>query len=73
VDDRARFEDLYSAHAGGLLGFARRRLGASEADDLVADVFLVAWRRLGDVPGDPLPWLLGVARRVLANRRLKIS
>lgn len=24
---------------------------------------------LDDVPGDALPWLLGVARRVLANRR----
>jgi RNA polymerase sigma-70 factor (ECF subfamily) len=69
VDDRAGFEDLYSAHAGAVLGFARRRLGAGEADDLVADVFLVAWRRLDDVPDDPLPWLLGVAHRVLANRR----
>jgi RNA polymerase sigma-70 factor, ECF subfamily len=69
VDDRARFEALFSAHAGAVLGFARRRLGAGEADDLVADVFLVAWRRLDDVPDDPLPWLLGVAHRVLANRR----
>lgn len=39
------------------------------ADDVVADVFLVAWRRLDDVPPEPLPWLLGVARRVVANRR----
>lgn len=69
MDDRARFEELYSAHAGAVLGFARRRLRPAEADDLVADVFLVAWRRLEDVPNDPLPWLLAVARRVLANRR----
>jgi RNA polymerase sigma-70 factor (ECF subfamily) len=34
-----------------------------------SDVFVIAWRRLDDVPDDPLPWLLGVARRVLANRR----
>jgi RNA polymerase sigma-70 factor, ECF subfamily len=32
-------------------------------------VFLVAWRRLDDVPDDALPWLFGVARRVLANER----
>lgn len=32
-------------------------------------MFVVAWRRLGDVPEDALPWLLGVARRMLANRR----
>lgn len=30
---------------------------------------MVAWRRLGEIPADPGPWLLGVARRVLANRR----
>lgn len=44
-----------------------RRCSSSHADDVVADVFLVAWRRLGDVPDDALPWLLGTARRVLAN------
>lgn len=47
----------------------RRRWDAQSADDVVADVFVVAWRRLDEVPDDPLPWLLGVARRVLANRR----
>jgi RNA polymerase sigma factor (sigma-70 family) len=35
----------------------------------VAETFLTAWRRLGDVPAEPRPWLLGVARRVLANQR----
>jgi RNA polymerase sigma-70 factor (ECF subfamily) len=30
---------------------------------------MITWRRLDDVPDDPLPWLLGVARKVLANRR----
>lgn len=52
-----------------MLTYVRRRSDVDGADDLVAEVFLVAWRRLGDVPEDPLPWLLGVARRVLANRR----
>lgn len=68
MDDRARFEALYLAYAGEVLGFARRRLDVGDADDLVADVFLVAWRRLDEVPDEPLPWLFGVARRVLANR-----
>jgi RNA polymerase sigma-70 factor (ECF subfamily) len=37
----------------------------------VSEVFLVAWRRIEDVPdGDAaLPWLYGVARRVLSNGR----
>ncbi|HTX47476.1 MAG TPA: sigma-70 region 4 domain-containing protein, partial [Solirubrobacteraceae bacterium] len=34
-----------------------------------ADVFLVVWRRLDQVPSECLPWLLAVARRALANRR----
>lgn len=49
--------------------FVRRRVGGSEADDVVSEVFLIAWRRLDDVPADALPWLLGVARRVVANAR----
>jgi RNA polymerase sigma factor (sigma-70 family) len=39
-------------------------------DDVVAETFTVAWRRLDDIPADsPLPWLYGVARRVVANQR----
>ncbi|MGH2857790.1 MAG: RNA polymerase sigma factor [Solirubrobacteraceae bacterium] len=69
MDDRARFEALFRAHAGAVRTYARRRSDAQTADDVVADVFVVVWRRLGDVPDDPLPWLLGVARRTLANQR----
>jgi RNA polymerase sigma-70 factor (ECF subfamily) len=69
MDRREQFEALYRAHAGAVRGYSLRRTGAAAADDVVAEVFLVAWRRLDDVPSDPLPWLLGVGRRVLANRR----
>jgi RNA polymerase sigma factor (sigma-70 family) len=69
VDADARFEQLYRAHAGRVRAYALRRTTAAAADDVVADVFLVAWRRRSDVPDQPLPWLFGVARRVLANRR----
>jgi RNA polymerase sigma-70 factor, ECF subfamily len=68
VDATPRFEQLYRAHADAVAAFARRRSDALTADEVVADVFLVVWRRLEDVPEDPLPWLLGVARRALANR-----
>jgi RNA polymerase sigma-70 factor (ECF subfamily) len=60
---------LYVAHGGAVRTFARRRAGAAEADDVVAEVFLSAWRRMDEVPADPLPWLLGIARGVLSNRR----
>lgn len=64
----ARFDAIYREHAGAVRRYVRRRCDADSTDDVVADVFVVAWRRLGEVPDDPLPWLLGVARRVLANR-----
>jgi RNA polymerase sigma factor (sigma-70 family) len=65
----AQFEELYRAYAPAVRAYARRRVDAGSADDVVADVFLVVWRRLDDLPEEPLPWLLGVARGVLANRR----
>jgi RNA polymerase sigma-70 factor (ECF subfamily) len=64
-----RFEALYAEHYGRVLAYVLRRAPAAVASDVVADVFLVAWRRLEQVPDDPVPWLLGVARKTLANER----
>jgi RNA polymerase sigma-70 factor, ECF subfamily len=64
-----RFERLYTAHYASVLAYALRRAPRAEADDVVAETFTIAWRRLADVPADPRPWLYEVARRVLANRR----
>jgi RNA polymerase sigma-70 factor (ECF subfamily) len=69
MEPQARFDALYREHAGVVARYVRRRCEPQSADDVVADVFVVAWRRLDELPEDPLPWLLGVARRVLANRR----
>jgi RNA polymerase sigma factor (sigma-70 family) len=69
---RERFRALYDGSYARLLGFALRRTRTVEdAADVVAETFLVAWRRLEDVPpGDEARlWLYGVARRVLANQR----
>lgn len=66
---QAEFEELYRRHGGRVLAYVLRRASPSVADDVVADVFLVAWRRREDMPANALPWLLGVARKVLANRR----
>jgi RNA polymerase sigma-70 factor, ECF subfamily len=64
-----RFEELFREHYGAVRGYALRRIPGDVAQDVVAETFLVAWRRLDDVPADALPWLYGVARRVLANQR----
>ena len=69
-DRRRRFEDLYCAHQVPLLGFALRRTRSSDdAADVLAETFLVAWRRLEEIPAGPPArlWLYGTARRVLAN------
>jgi len=64
-----RFRALYEANYQPILGYALRRVQHADAHDVVAETFLVAWRRLGHVPpGDEARlWLYGAARRVLAN------
>lgn len=64
-----RLEQLFAAHGPAVFAFARRRSSAADADEVVSATFLVAWRRLDEVPDNALPWLLGVARRSLANLR----
>ncbi len=69
---KARFEHLFSIAYDDLCRFVRRRI--DDGDDVVADTFLVAWRRLDDVPtedGDARAWLFGTARKLMANRRRK--
>lgn len=66
----AQFRAAYEACYPDLLRFVQRRLHPSHAEDVVAEVFLVAWRRLEEMP--PLEdgarcWLFGVARRSLLN------
>jgi RNA polymerase sigma-70 factor, ECF subfamily len=67
---RQRIEQLHADHAAAVFGFARRRTSWADADEVVSETFLVAWRRLEAVPaGGERPWLLGIARHVLANQR----
>lgn len=70
MDDVERFRGLFDNFYRPLCVYARRRANPADADDIVADTFAVAWRRLHDIPvGSELPWLYAVARRTLANRR----
>jgi RNA polymerase sigma-70 factor, ECF subfamily len=64
-----RFEGLFRENYTAVRAYALRRAPRDVAQDVAAETFLVAWRRLDDVPDDALPWLYGVARRVLANTR----
>lgn len=68
-DEPRRFTDLYERHAEMVHRYAARRCDLDVAEEVVAQVFSVAWRRRDSLPADPLPWLYGVARRVLAEQR----
>lgn len=67
--ENLRFERLYNEHVAQIHAYFLRRSPAM-AQDATAEVFVVAWRRLEDVPQEDgaLPWLYGVARNVLANQ-----
>ncbi len=70
--DAAWFEDLVRSHTRALHRYLLRRVGAADADDLAADVLVVAWRRRDDVPDEaPLAWLYRTAGFVVANHRRK--
>lgn len=62
-----RFTRIYEEHYDAVERYVRRRADDAFVRDVVAEVFLVVWRRFDEVPSDPLPWLYGTARRVLAN------
>jgi RNA polymerase sigma-70 factor, ECF subfamily len=65
--DESRFVEVYESFFRLVYGYCMRRTTPDKVDDAVADTFLVAWRRIGDVPDGAaaLPWLYGVAFRVL--------
>jgi RNA polymerase sigma-70 factor, ECF subfamily len=65
-----RFGRLYREQEQALLAYALRRVEKPhDAADVVAETFLVAWRRLGEVPTGTgaRPWLYAVSRYVIAN------
>jgi RNA polymerase sigma-70 factor (ECF subfamily) len=64
-----RFTRLFAECYGPVLAFARRRLGPDLAQDVVAETFLTAWRRLDELSGEPLPWLYRIAGHTVANQR----
>lgn len=67
--DEGWFTSLYAAEYAHIVRYGLRRLADSDASaELAQEVFVVAWRRRGEVPDRSLPWLYGVARRLLANQ-----
>jgi RNA polymerase sigma-70 factor (ECF subfamily) len=65
---RDRLERLYRDHSASVYRCARVRLSPDDAQDVVSDVFVIAWQRMPQIPEYELAWLLRVSRNVIANR-----
>jgi RNA polymerase sigma-70 factor, ECF subfamily len=66
------FGVLFDRHAPGISRYISRRLGPDAADDLVAETFLVAFRKRGHYDmacPDARPWLYGIATRLIGRHR----
>ncbi|MBE1490414.1 RNA polymerase sigma factor [Plantactinospora soyae] len=62
------FNDIFAAHYSDIVRYGFRRLADVDTSvEIAQEVFEIAWRRRQDVPDNCLPWLYGVARRLLAN------
>jgi RNA polymerase sigma-70 factor (ECF subfamily) len=70
TSSEARFVDLYDRYQRFVASYCARRTSPERVDDAVSDVFLTAWRRIGEMPGGDatLPWLYGVAYKVLGHQ-----
>jgi RNA polymerase sigma factor (sigma-70 family) len=67
---RSAFRSLYESTFREIFEFVvRSRISGSEAEDVVAEIYLAAWRRISDVPAPPDDrlWMYGVARNTLAR------
>ena len=65
---RERFRILYNDLYDDLWRYVQRRsINTEEARDTLSEVFLVAWRRLEDIPAgqEARLWLFGVARNLV--------
>ncbi|GAA5068074.1 RNA polymerase sigma-70 factor (ECF subfamily) [Thermocatellispora tengchongensis] len=66
------FAVLFDRHSDEIFRYTARRLGAEIAEDAVADVFLIAFRRrhrYDAARADARPWLYGIATNVVAQNR----
>lgn len=69
--DEDAFRDLFAATYDDVRRFVRRRAHPADVPDVLSEVYLVAWRRLADVPrpaDEARAWLYATARNLLANR-----
>lgn len=73
TDDQ--FRRLYEGHFEAVRAYCLRRLPVADANDAVAEVFVIAWKKMTETPtrGSMRPWLYGVARNVIAHSKRSVA
>jgi RNA polymerase sigma-70 factor (ECF subfamily) len=69
ADDDA-LRQLYAGNATAVRAYIRRFTSDAQADDIVQETFIRAWRHLDKLNSDPRPvrpWLIHVARHLLTD------
>ncbi len=64
------FSDLFQTTHKRILQYVTRRI-SWDAEDVVDDIFAVAWKRKEDIPANPderIVWLYAIGRKVIANK-----
>jgi RNA polymerase sigma-70 factor (ECF subfamily) len=70
ADEPKEFAAIFDRHAGDVHHYLSRRVGAERADDLVAETFVIAFRRraaFDSTRRSARPWLFGIATRLLSQ------
>ncbi len=69
--DAHAFERLYRGHLNRVASLVRRMMGDDDADDVIQDVFVRAWQKLGTFRGEAAfgTWLHRLAVNVILGRR----
>jgi RNA polymerase sigma-70 factor, ECF subfamily len=68
--DAAAFAEVYDRHAGAIVRFLVRRVGRDAGDELLGDVFRIAFERRGAYDRtrpDAAPWLYGIASNLVGK------
>src|ERR1035437_5202634 len=75
-EDHAKFEAFYLWNYKPIYAYVRRLVqSSSDVPDIVAEVFVIAWRRFGDPPPRPQDrlWLCGVGHKCLLEHHRRWS
>src|ERR1700722_12181309 len=70
---RTEFEEFYRSHYNAISRYVARRLPASSHDEVVAEAFVVAWRKFATAAEPSLPWLYRIAKYEVTHERRRLG